>query len=1106
MNNSKVLLKYLKIVLIVAFGTFLLYSFSSIWITNTWNNPFGERKSIKIEGIDLYNGIKDFSVEQNTIVSLTNDPYLLFDNIDITPTYIKIDIQDISKDTTVQIFYAKQEEGFSEDKSVRHILRKGKNIVQLPVVDSYSGKLRIDLTNEANVTIVLKSVEISNRKFISSLHLSTFLLLESIFLIILFFYFFMSNLKNKLGMKIDQLNEPIKAKIILFFLISISVLIIFGKVIIDGNTIIYTDIGSDTLNGYYPAYNYLVNHLKDLDFSSWTFQHGLGIDTLNFSPFIFDPFSLFVVIGGVVFGNGMIPLLIFVSYIFRIFACAFLCYKYLGFFSVSEKSKVIASYIYGFNGFLILWGQHYHFGTFCFWGILMLVFIEKILKSDKIKINIGFVVVTVLTISFYIYCAYMLLLFSGIYIIFRILNNIEEIKFKKSIKKFLSFVISTVIGICLSAMTFLPQAFSLLKVSNRLDSSIGILEKLKIYFFQWPNKNGIYEYFERMLSNNLRGIGDTYSGSSNYYEVPQLFFSIFFIILLVQYVVNLNKKHLTKIQVTLRYCAILLVGLLIFNPMLSMVLNGFAYPMGRYTYILMPLFALLTAVTLDDIIFKKLNNLYALVASVILVAFVLGFNKIPAGQVKEILSLEILDCFLLIFFSAIIIKNNFNCKKKSKSIYLFLLSSFLLNIVADSFLTINVRSFLPNDSKVVSEVYGNTNTFKAIEYIKKNDSGFYRIDKTYFDNNSYSDSLIQEYFGVSTYNSTMNKYLKDFNNNFMNRNYTQIKDQKLAFLFSPYDLSQYTLLGVKYILSKDLPQNMEHFELLNQFGDIYILKNKNVENSLAFYHDLIFRKDFDNLTYAQKVDIFSKALVVEDKYQYLRTKQIDDIYNKLNLKDITSNTTKLLNGSSITQALEVSNSEQIILFENLKDKENVYFQFDILPSEDGQLFIQIDTGDGYLQKYLYQETLISGSMKSIKYLLPLEAKSIKISSNLNLYTINDFKVIESEHPLIPKAKNAELNYLDKEDKLIGKISADEEGYLFIPIVYQDGWKAKVDGVTAEIIRADAGFMALEVSSGEHTFELHYTSPYFKIGMIISICTFVLLVIYGISKKYMERVK
>lgn len=79
-------------------------------------------------------------------------------------------------------------------------------------------------------------------------------------------------------------------------------------------------------------------------------------------------------------------------------------------------------------------------------------------------------------------------------------------------------------------------------------------------------------------------------------------------------------------------------------------------------------------------------------------------------------------------------------------------------------------------------------------------------------------------------------------------------------------------------------------------------------------------------------------------------------------------------------------------------------------------------------------------------------------------------------------KNIELT----SNTVKGTISVSDDKFLFLSIPYSEGWKAKIVGVDAEILKANIGFMAIHVKKGERQIELKYHVPGGNIGTVLTI--------------------
>ena len=88
------------------------------------------------------------------------------------------------------------------------------------------------------------------------------------------------------------------------------------------------------------------------------------------------------------------------------------------------------------------------------------------------------------------------------------------------------------------------------------------------------------------------------------------------------------------------------------------------------------------------------------------------------------------------------------------------------------------------------------------------------------------------------------------------------------------------------------------------------------------------------------------------------------------------------------------------------------------------------------------------------------------------------------------------------DLVTGHISLEEPKILFVSIPHDEGWTAVVDGEKTSILRADNMFMAIPLDAGEHEIELHYRTPGFTAGLIMTLAGFAaLLLLHLKARKY-----
>ncbi len=115
-------------------------------------------------------------------------------------------------------------------------------------------------------------------------------------------------------------------------------------------------------------YNSIINAMRDKSLSLWDFTNGLG--TSLYALNLFHPLLFLLYLAGTVIGPMRVPYLMVYLEIGQIFLAVTVFYFYLKEFPITVKTRVISAYMYGFNGYLLVWGQHYQFGLYVIFAAL----------------------------------------------------------------------------------------------------------------------------------------------------------------------------------------------------------------------------------------------------------------------------------------------------------------------------------------------------------------------------------------------------------------------------------------------------------------------------------------------------------------------------------------------------------------------------------------------------------------------------------------------------------------------------------------------------------------------------------------------------------------
>ena len=691
-------------------------------------------------------------------------------------------------------------------------------------------------------------------------------------------------------------SPDVRALCFLFLLLSASCSFIFRDYLYGNDLMIFNDIGSDTWQQYIMNYTSIVNHLRDGSFSLWDFNNGLGINQFNFN--LFDPFLMLLYGVGVVLGPAHMLLYINVIQILKIMVAAFAFYWFLSQFSFSVLSKMITSYAYALNGFLLVWGQHYQFGTVVIYFPLMLLFCEKFIQKKKGKAL--FPVMVFLCGIYSVYFTYMCLAATGLYLLFRILM-LDGLTWKERIQRFLLGCAEMIMGVGMSLVVFLPMAEVLLNVSSRLESDgTGLLDFLRQCFTPYSRKFYL-SMLKRMFSSNLQNGYGLAKGPQqyvmNYYEDPVLFCSTLAVFLNVQFLAVLRKADMTKRAKRVLYgvAALILVGTAL--PVGGTVFNYFTLPTQRYTFVLMTVFLLLMAWMWDYMRKGGKLNLVLILAVTALMgwAYWCGYEQAGFQEYRtNILILTVTGILtavcltLLCFLKDTQIRNVIlgvmgvvlvvNVVSEGGTNYQNRVTMKKTDVPAEVMVqeTQRYEEMRTSDDKEIkyrAEIEKPQDFFRemyrvdladCLNYLKENDPTFYRVEKDYISGTVSMDSSGQGYRGISTYNSVMNGNGKEFVETcypelfFADHNHytfwNNVDDNWLA-----------AFLGVKYILSGNGEPDETKYKLLDQVGSLYIHENVLDAQTAHFYTQDISEESLKELcTEENREELLGEAIALED--------------------------------------------------------------------------------------------------------------------------------------------------------------------------------------------------------------------------------------------------
>lgn len=1107
---------------IIAYGILLfvlapvIYIAVSLWYNDGFVVPdLGKNRKMVMTSENLETVEKEFELkDQNTFVSLSSDPWFMVEIPHKVNTII-VDIDDLSRNCNAQIFYFSDKQELDSSASIYFTLHEGKNYIQIP--DNGYNLFRMDLASQKGVELTINEIIFYGERVVPVWFLVIAVTVWVITSAVIYICIFQKDGgKAVLEKWYRKVGSYKFYQMLLLILMIVTIVIVYGKILVSGNEYVYYDIGGgDEPEAYIPLFTSYINKIRTGNVNFWTFNNGLGTSMTGFWGYILNPFLLLVFVAGTIFGIGTMNPMLLAGQILNIILCGLLCYYYLNNFKGSHFSKAIAAYICSFNGYMILYAQHYVHSQFCFYFLVMLIILEKVIKSKKVgKYHFYFALWCAVLFCCSVYIGYMIGLFSGIYVLFRMFQRYSRFEYKEVLRKIFTMLGFACIGIMISMPLVLPVVNELLFNSNRITGSeMSFIEKIKDFLFVPYLKEAIKTSLLRMLSSNLEGTGNDFFGSTggtvgDYYAAPTLFFSVFILVFVAIYYATLHKRTKSRIQYVLQIVIGLLVVFLVFNRLGSAAFNAFVATFGRYSYLLMPLFAIVSSTAIDE--FKEMQNKkrYILVVSTIITGAILMWQYgILQEYEKPVYLIKFVEVDTIIVLIAVVL---FTFCNKIKTTILYTIFTVLVigNVMLDSFVTVNNRVFCTFSSDLTDEddIY----TQDALSYVETQDDSMYRLEKDYYDLIYYHDAYFQNYRGISTYNSTLNANVKEFYRLYCNPaiNFYGYDSFWYSFMNVSNDVTQNSLLGIRYILSNDGEYPANAYQKVYTNGEVAVYKNKAAESFGIFYTNAVSKSGILGLTYGERIDVLSKAVVLEDEAAQASKLVTDyaDINNMLKKKEVFNLQSKMElvseNGSQFNKTenkiiVEADEEASLdIVLDNALAQKGVFtfLKFSTNLDYGNNLKIYFDTGEGFdkIKPYYYRGG-VDGICQEARILLPEGTKKLRFVCSKESFSIMNLCAETTEEPVIPNETVPVVKRIS-DSLLTGTISNKTEGYLFLPIPYEKGWTATVDGKETSIIQADSGFMAILLEEGEHEICLKYIFPNFKLGLAIAALGIIILIV------------
>ena len=808
------------------------------------------------------------------------------------------------------------------------------------------------------------------------------------------------------------------------------------------------------LNGQYVYYfEALKNKLMESQSLFYTWSRALGGEFMGiFAYYVASPFALIPAL----FAKGWMTEGLITMILLKTGLCGATMAFYLDRTHNGDRIKaVIISTMYAMSSYAVVQAHNTMWIDALIYLPLLTYTLEQLINKGSFKL---YVIILTLTLTANYYIGFMICIYVVIYSVYYYVahnenneNNFyyEDNHLPKSILRVGGY---SILSACMSAWVLMPAYYSL---------TFGKTTFTDPDFFPTLKFDPL-----DMISKLFIGSYDTVEPSG----LPFIYCGTLMLILLPAYF--FTDKFSARKKITAG--AVLTVfGISFSITTLDLVWHGFQNPNWlNYRYSFMFIFLALVfshrvLCELEHINFKKIAAITCVVVLMCFIIRSMGYEHFSNAAV-----IGTFACCAAILLTLHAVKYNY----LQRGGVLILCVIIMVEMFSAGLLNTNAL-----DEDVVISSRASYNDFMnrvspLVDYVKEHDDGFYRMEKTI--HRKTNDNFTLDIKGLSNSTSTLNEAQIEF---LAQMGYSSKSHWSKYLGGTPLSDS---LLGLKYIIA-DRDLDPELFDELK----------KDQENKLTAYYN----------PYAMPI-----AYAVSSGIKNVKFDSFETPFHRLN----TVMAAMLGKGEAVElfkelpiEDTETDNLTNAFTSEHIRytvdDKDDVArITFKITAANDDMIYMYIPTEyprEAELTVNSYSKGTYFGNetMRIVELGEYPEGTTLFVTLTLKedyLYILNNatsyFYYLDKElyKEAMTELNDSPLDITEHTDTYLkGDIEVNEgDDLLFTTIPYDEGWRVKIDGEDAELVKTADSMLAVKITSGKHTVEMNYLPTIFVTGIAVSI--------------------
>ncbi len=633
-------------------------------------------------------------------------------------------------------------------------------------------------------------------------------------------------------------------------LLMIIAAIVFKDFLLFDKIFLYKDIGSDSLNLSYPLLSHNIRYFSEHGFPSWSFEIGMGQNAFTFA--LYDPIDYLLYPLGVETMRSLLGYKV----VFEIILSGFVFYHYLRLLKISYLASITGSLMYAFSGFMIVSSCWFIFSVEVLTMSFILFGIEKLYQKNQFWILALPIAYIVISRPFVLAT---LTVFLFIYITVRVLLDEEEFNAKSYLLLLGKTALAALAGVLITAPWLLEHLQIMLDSprGSGANSLSGILKAKPM--FEMADQQQIATAICRTFASDILGSGNDFKGWQNIMEAPLFYCGLPSLLLIPQLFFYTTKR--------LKIIFGVFLGIWLIPVIFPYFRYAFSFFTGDYyrsfSFYVGLVFTLLALFAFDKILKTKKVSIVGLIVSALALLALLYYpyaenEEIRVPDISSFVTLALLVYAGLLAFMP----------KQNRLLQVGFLGFFVIELIYLSSVSINNRDLVTANDLTQKIGYNDYST-DAIAFIRKQDQGFYRIDKRYGStpamHGSLNDGMAQGYYGTTSYNSFNQKYYIQYLKALGVIEGKSEAETRWASGLTSRMIPE-GLNCVKYVLTNK-PINggmLAAYDSLAKFGNVTVLKHKYALPIGYAYSSIFSLSDFRKCSPSQRDFMSLRAAIVAD--------------------------------------------------------------------------------------------------------------------------------------------------------------------------------------------------------------------------------------------------